>query len=80
MTKMHETRKYMKKEGYKGLTGLRGQKPCKRIRGKRQKFALTPWPIKERENRVWKVLKKWWTCENSKFLKNSLCDFWLIEI
>ena len=42
MTKMHETRKHMKKEGYKGLTGLRGQKPCKRTRGKRQKFSLTP--------------------------------------
>ena len=59
--------KIKEKEWYKGLTSLRGQKPCKKIRGRRQKFALNPWPIEQRENRVWKVLKKWWTRENSKF-------------
>ena len=58
MTKMHETRKYMKKEGYKGLTGLRGQKPWKRIGGKRQKFALTPWPIEERERIMFEMFWK----------------------
>ena len=42
----------MKKEGYKGLTSLRGQKPCKRIGGKQQKFALTLKPIQERETSV----------------------------
>ena len=65
--KMHETWKSMKNEEYKGLTSLRGQKPCKRFGGKRQKFALTLRPIKERENSVWKDLKKWWTHETQSF-------------
>ena len=65
----------MKKEGYKSLTGLRGQKPCKRFEGKRQKFALTLRPIEERQNSVWKVLKKWWTRETHSFLKTLYVIF-----
>ena len=42
----------MKNEENKDLTSLRGQKPCKRIGGKQQKFALTLKPIEERETSV----------------------------
>ena len=69
----------MKKEGQKGLTGLRWQKPCKRFRGKQQKFALTLRPIEEREKKVWKVLKSEDHVRNKAFFKNSLYDFWSIE-
>ena len=33
-----KTRNKLEKEGQKGLTGLQGQKPCKNLEGKRQKF------------------------------------------
>ena len=42
---MHEKWKYMQKEGYKGFTGLGGEKPCKKNGVKRQKSSLKPWPI-----------------------------------
>ena len=39
---MHEksmkSRNKMQKEGQKRLTGLQGQKPCKKLGGKQQKF------------------------------------------
>ena len=39
---MHEkcmkSRKNFEKEGQKGLTGFQGQKPCKNLKGKRQKL------------------------------------------
>ena len=39
---MHEkcmkSRSKLEKEGQKGLTGLQGQKPCKNLKGKRQKL------------------------------------------
>ena len=58
----------MKKEGYKGLTGVWRQKPCKRIGGKQQKNDWKPWSIEERERE--KFLKKFESdrsSENSKF-------------
>ena len=33
----------MQKEGYKGLTDLGREKPCKKNGGKRQKNGLEPW-------------------------------------
>ena len=69
----------MKKEGQKGLTGLRGQKVLKKFEGKWQKQwfkALTD--RREREKcfeKVWKWLNTW----KLKVLKNSLWDFRLIE-
>ena len=59
-----------KKEGQKGLTGLRGQKPLKKFEGKRQNDKnsdLKSWPIEEREKSVLKKFESDWTCENSKF-------------
>ena len=69
----------MQKEGYKGLTGLEREKPCKKNGGKRQNIGLETWPSRIEREIVEKLLKKWvWTHEN-QFLKNSLHDFWLIE-
>ena len=36
--KCMKTRNKLEKERQKGLTGLQGQKPCKNLEGKRQKF------------------------------------------
>ena len=33
-----KTRNKLEKEGQKGLTGFYGQKPCKNLEGKQQKF------------------------------------------
>ena len=33
-----KTRNKLEKEGQKGLTGFQGQKPCKKLEGKRQKL------------------------------------------
>ena len=52
----------MQKEGYKGLTGLGREKPCKKNGGKWQKNGLEPWPSRiERE----KKLKFFWKSELS---------------
>ena len=43
----------MQKEGYKGLTGLGREKPCKKNGGKRQKIGLEPWLSRiEREKKL----------------------------
>ena len=69
----------MQKEGYKGLTGLGREKPCKKNGGKRQKNGLEPWTSLLEREKVEKLLKKWvWTREN-QFLKNSLHNFQSIE-
>ena len=69
----------MQNEGYKGLTGLGREEPCKKNGGKQQKIGLEPWPSLIEREKVEKLLKKWvWTHEN-KFLKNSLHDFRSIE-
>ena len=39
----------MKKKGYNGHTGLRREKPCKNFEGKRQKIAVEPCRVGERE-------------------------------
>ena len=63
---MHEkcmkTRNKLEKEGQKGLTGLQGQKPCKNLEGKRQKFgwwSLEPmWRERKEKNYLKRTLKK----------------------
>ena len=55
----------MQKEGYKGLTGLGREKPCKKNGGKRQKIGLEPWLSRIEREKVEKLLKKWvWTHEH----------------
>ena len=49
----------MQKEGYKGLTGLGREKPCKKNGGKQQKIRLEPWPSLIEREKVEKLLKKW---------------------
>ena len=39
----------MQKEGQKGLTGLRGEKPCKKFGGKQQKISLVALTKRMRE-------------------------------
>ena len=69
----------MQNEGYKGLTGLGREKPCKTYGGKWQKIGLEPWPSCIEREKVEKLLKEWvWTRED-QFLKNSLHDFRSIE-
>ena len=80
---MHEkcmkTRNKLEKEGQKGLTGLQGQKPCKNLEGKRQKFEW--WSLeptrreKEEKNYLKRALKK----SKSVFLKKLIHTFRLIE-
>ena len=58
----------MQNEGYKGLTGLGREKPCKKNGGKQQKIGLEPWPSHIEREKAEKLLKKWvWTCENQFF-------------
>ena len=61
----------MKKEGQKGLTGLRSQKHLKKFKGKHKKFCFESWPIEERERKNFlKKLEYWQTHEKLMFLKN----------
>ena len=48
----------MQKEGYKGLTGLGREKPCKKNGGKRQKNWLEPWPHRIERKKSWKTFEK----------------------
>ena len=80
---MHEkcmkTRNKLEKEGQKGLTGLQGQKPCKNLEGKRQKFEW--WSLeptlreKEEKNYLERTLKK----SKSVFLKKLIHAFRSVE-
>ena len=80
---MHEkcmkTRNKLEKEGQKGLTGLQGQKPCKNLEGKRQKFEW--WSLeptrreKEEKNYLKRTLKK----SKSVFLKKLIHAFQSVE-
>ena len=69
----------MKKKGQKGLTGLQGQKPCKNLEGKRQKFEW--WSLeparreKEEKNYLKRTLKK----SKSVFLKKLIHAFRSVE-
>ena len=60
-TRMHEkcmkTWNKMQKEGQKRLTGLQGQKPCKKLGGKQQKFdggAFSQRGEREKVEKFWK--------------------------
>ena len=80
---MHEkrmkTRNKLEKEGQNGLTGLQGQKPCKNLEGKRQKFGW--WSLeptrreKEEKNYLKRTLKK----SKSVFLKKLFHVFQSVE-
>ena len=65
---MHEkcmkSRNKLEKEGQKGLTGLQGQKPCKNLEGKRQKFGWWSLEPTRRERKEKNYLKR--TLKNSK--------------
>ena len=80
---MHEkcmkTRNKLEKEGQKGLTGLQGQKPCKNLEGKRQKFEWWSLEPTRREKEEKNYLKR--TLKKSKFvfLKNLIHTFRLVE-
>ena len=72
----------MKKKGQKGLIGLRRQKSCKKIEGKRQKIELECLTNRiERESAFEKNLKviEHVKLKVKKKKKNSQCDFRLIE-
>ena len=65
----HENK--FKRKGKKVLPVYKDKKPCKRFEGKRQKIALTPRPIGEREKSL-KIFKKWRAHEKqSLFLKTT---------
>ena len=65
----HENK--FKRKGKKVLPVYKDKKPCKRFEGKRQKIALTPKPIGEREKSL-KSFEKWRTREKqSLFLKTT---------
>ena len=74
-----KTRNKLEKEGQKGLTGLQGQKPCKNLKGKRQKFGW--WSLKpmrrekEEKNYLKRTLKK----SKSVFLKKLIHEFRSVE-
>ena len=53
-----KTRNKTEKEGQKGLTGLQGQKPCKNLKGKRQKIGWWSLEPTWRERKVENYLKK----------------------
>ena len=48
----------MQNEWYKGLTGLRREKPCKKNGGKWQKIILEPWPSRIEREKVEKTFEK----------------------
>ena len=76
----------MKKERQKGLSGLRSQKPLKKLEGKRQKNVL--WALTDRRERertfekVWIVIITWKTYvyknKKNKKIKN-LSEWFLID-
>ena len=51
--------KKKKKEGYKGLTGLVREKPCKNLSEKWQKNFNGALPSRREREKFEKVLKKW---------------------
>ena len=74
-----KTRNKLEKQGQKRLTGLQGQKPCKNLEGKRQKFEW--WSLeptrreKEEKNYLKRTLKK----SKSVFLKKLIHVFQSVE-
>ena len=74
-----KTRNKLEKEGQKGLIGFQGQKPCKNLEGKQQKFEW--WSLKptrrekEEKNYLKRILKK----SKFVFLKKLIHAFRLVE-
>ena len=66
----------MQKEGYKGLTGLGRQKPCKKFGRKRQKILSGALPSRRERGKFEKVSLKQ---SNLSFKKNLIHEFRLIE-
>ena len=62
--KCMKSRNKLEKEGQKGLTGLQGQKPCKNLEGKRQKFGSWSLEPTRRERKEKNYLKR--TLKKSK--------------
>ena len=52
-----KTRNKLEKEGQKRLTGFQGQKPCKKLKGKRQKLEWWSLEPTQRERKARKSLK-----------------------
>ena len=50
--------KEKQKEGYKGLTGLVREKPCKNLVENDKKSSVEPCQVGERERKVWKRFEK----------------------
>ena len=48
----------MQNEGYKGLTGLEREKPCKKNGGKQQKIGLEPWLSRIEREKMLKTFEK----------------------
>ena len=65
----------MQKEGYKGLTGLEREKPCKKFGQKRQKNLSGALPSRRERGKFEKVDEQ----VKSEFLKNLIHDFRFIE-
>ena len=66
----------MQKEGYKGLTGLGRQKPCKKFGRKQQKILSGALPSRRERGKFEKVSLKQ---SNLSFKKNLIHEFRLIE-
>ena len=69
----------MQKEGQKRLIGLRGQKPCKKLGGKRQKIDGGSLAKSEREKRLKSFEKEPFEKRQSDLLKNKFHEFRSIE-
>ena len=69
----------MQKEGQKRLTGLQGQKPCKKLGGKRQKIDGGALAKSEREKRLKSFEKEPFEKRQSDLLKNRIHEFRSIE-
>ena len=70
----------MQKEGYKGLTGFRRGKPCKKNEGKRQKIDVKPCPSRRKREKFEKLLKSEFEQVKISFKKHFIHNFRLIEI
>ena len=74
-----KTRNKMQKEGQKRLTGLQGQKPCKKLGGKWQKIVGGALVKSEREVSLKNFLKKCLWKRHSDLLRNMFYEFRSIE-
>ena len=74
-----KSRNKLEKEWQKGLTGLQGQKPCKNLKGKRQKFEWWSLEPTRRERKEKNYLKR--TLKKSKFdlFKKLIHEFRLVK-